>query len=1350
MPACTFSRPQVRECYSMLVDGVRRTIFVSENSPGNSGKRPSGSAALRAATQAARIRLLGAIFERVCAVDVENTSVAQLDGFLSNAKDLWGKFSLMHDSILENSTDDFLQDEYFTEDAYSRAFTLFGDITGQVAVLKDGIQHRDRERAGSPSLDTSVATGDRSYLPKIELPSFSGEYTQWIPFRDLFTSLVINNRALSDVERMHYLRASTTGEAAKLIASMAIEADSFSTAWETLTERYQNDRVLVTSHLDTLFKTAVIAPRSARDLHALVHSVTESYNSLRVLGAPIEHWDWVLVYLIARRLDPGTREAWELRTGQSKVPPSFTIGQPSATSGGGTTSQACAFCQEKHYIAVCSKFRQLSPEARRGEVQRLKLCFNCLGRHNVNACNIATRCKECGRKHHTMIHTGWSKYGDAAKGTGVPSTSGGQQANSGDAGASTSGARPAVLLATSQALLITNFGAAHRVRMLLDSGSELSLISDKLVQRLKLRRESSSISIIGIGGISSGHTRGMVSCTLRSINTTDSLLIKAFIIPKLMPTLPSFSISHPHWPHLQGIPLADPDFSVPDTVDLILGADAYGKLVRSQIRRGSPEEPIAQNTIFGWAIFGPCNEAHNSSGWVQHAAVDHGFQALQDLLAQFWVQEEVPVQFGSDLTPEEQECEAHFVATYSRDNSGRYIVRLPLRSSTIQLGQSFHTAHACLNRLVRKLDRDSHYKGLYDTFLGEYESLGHMSRVRDDEVGRDRVYYLPHHGVLTTKLRVVFNGSCNTDSGTSLNDLMHTGAKLQKDISDVLLWARRHRFIFATDIVKMFRQIRVHRDDWDLQRILWVDENGNTAHYHLTTVTYGTRSAPFLAVRVLLQLVADEGEKYPAAVAPLTMGRYVDDIYGGADQISELLTQARHLIGICTAGGFPLAKWQSNSPALLTNLGSTILSGSSHRWSFGQKSFYNGCGWKLAWDDPVSTEVGKSWVTFRHDLAHLGNIAVPWWLNITSDSTVEIHGFSDASQLAMGAVVYVRVTGPGKSTRTALVCSKTKVAPIKRLTIPRLELAAALLVAKLAKYVRDTLQLRDSRVYLWTDSTVTLTWVTSHPSRWKDFVRNRVSSIQELIPQGQWRFIPGRDNPADCASRGLTVSQLEQFQLWWNGPHWLVKSSSHWPAHFTGTADSAALEERPGLTLTVSTQPSPVFDLIHRYSSLTRLLRITSLLFKALTNLKGAGQDSSGSLLTPGDLEHSQQYWVKAIQGAYFATELKILSVGQTLPKSYPFTRLTAFIDFHGTIRVGGRLKLSALQPESKHSAILPRDSPLTRLLISDAHTCTLHGGTQATLAFLRQRYFLFTGVDYAGPVSLRSWRGRGHKTYKG
>ncbi|XP_043271211.1 uncharacterized protein [Venturia canescens] len=348
----------------------------------------------------------------------------------------------------------------------------------------------------------------------------------------------------------------------------------------------------------------------------------------------------------------------------------------------------------------------------------------------------------------------------------------------------------------------------------------------------------------------------------------------------------------------------------------------------------------------------------------------------------------------------------------------------------------------------------------------------------------------------------------------------------------------------------------------------------------------------------------------------------------------------------------------------------------------------------------------------------------------------------------MGAAVYVRVSGTGNQTTVSLVCAKTKVAPIKRLTIPRLELAAAVLLAKLTHHVQNVLGLDDSRVYLWTDSMVTLTWVTSHSSRWKDFVRNRISLAQELVPKAQWRFTP------------------------------------------------AALEERPGLTLSLATSPSPVYDLILKYSFFTRLLRITSWPFKAITNLKRPGDGTSGSAnITPGDLENSRLYWVmKDIQGAYFTSELKTLTSGYTLPKSHPITRLTGFIDHQGILREGGRLKLSASQPDSKHSVILPWDSPITALLIADAHERTLHGGTQLTLAYLWQscwiiggrgpvrsyilrcvrcarfralkaqqlmgqlpisrvtpaRPFLFLGVDYVGPVSLKSWRGRGSKCHKG
>ncbi|XP_043279575.1 uncharacterized protein [Venturia canescens] len=959
--------------------------------------------------------------------------------------------------------------------------------------------------------------------------------------------------------------------------------------------------------------------------------------------------------------------------------------------------------------------------------------------------------------------------------------------------------------------------------MLIDTGAEITFITASLVQQLKLHREASVIPIIGIGGTHSGHTRGVVSVKLRSMHSSDIVSIKAHILSKLMPTLPSFTPPNISLSHLQGLPLADPEFLSPESIDLILGADIYGQLIREQIKRGPHGTPIAQNTVFGWIVLGPMDSSQQSAGLVHHAAVDHGYQELQDLLTQFWVQEEVSGSGESHLTPDEQECETHFLTTHKRDSDGRYVVRLPVKSASGTLGGSFHTASSCLHRLQCKLNRDSSYKGLYDTFLGEYESLGHMTRVSGNHAPLGPIYYLPHHGVLTTKLLVVFNGSCNTDSGISLNDILHTGAKLQRDISDVLLWVRRHRFVFATDIVKMFRQIRVHESDWDLQRILWVDEGGRVVPFHLTTVTYGTRSAPFLVGRALDQLVTDEGGKYPEAVAPLTKGRYVDDIYGGADQLADLITQAEQLIGICTAGCFPLAKWQSNHPELLTAVGATS-SMENARYTAGDgitkriilseiAQLYDPLGFlspvtirakvllqrlwleKLNWDDLVSTEVRNSWVAFRQELSHLGTVSVPRWLNIATGTSVELHGFSDASQLAMGAAVYVRVSGAGNQTTVSLVCAKTKVAPIKRLTIPRLELAAAVLLAKLTHHVQNVLGLDDSRVYLWTDSMVTLTWVTSHPSRWKDFVRNRVSLAQELVPRAQWRFTPGRDNPADCASRGLTILQLARHSSWWDGPHWLAKDSFHWPTHRIGTGDAAALEERPGLTLSLATSPSPVYDLILKYSSLTRLLRITSWLFKVITNLKRAGDGTSGSAnITPGDLENSRLYWVKAIQGAYFTSELKTLTSGYTLPKSHPITRLTGFIDHQGILRVGGRLKHSALQPDCKHSVILPRDSPLTALLIADAHERTLHGGTQLTLAYLRQscwiiggrgpvrsyilrcvrcarfralkaqqlmgqlpisrvtpaRPFLFSGVDYAGPVSLKSWRGRGSKCHKG
>lgn len=1006
------------------------------------------------------------------------------------------------------------------------------------------------------------------------------------------------------------------------------------------------------------------------------------------------------------------------------------------------------------------------------------------------------------------------------------------------------------------------------------------------------------MTIAGIGGSTPLKSRGIVMLTLQSRHSDAMVTITAQILPKLTIHLPSNQVSSQPWetssPQLK---LADPEFFIPQPVDIIIGADWYGQIIKPNIIKHSSDSPIAHLSIFGWLIIGPTaaakSQAHRSSFTItqENQQDDH----LDELLTRFWVQEEVPSESLSHLTPEEEQCEEHFRTTHSRDATGRYVVRLPLKSDKINLGDSYRAAFRRLQHTQKRFTGNPEYESLYKDFMKTYEEMGHMSIVPStprpiDSANGNRsaeltsemtlahdtsvsgglrvsigqsalkshtrtIYYLPHHGVLrpestSTKLRVVFDGSCATSSGQSINDHLHIGAKIQPDITDVLLWVRQHRHIFATDITKMFRQINVHPEDWDYQRILWTDDNQQIVPYHLKTVTYGTRSAPFLAVRVLQQLIEDEGKNYPIAVPALKFGRYVDDIFGGSDSISELLQIAEQLKHLCMAGGFPLAKWHSNSEEIIKAISpaesndATIQLGdcsskilglcwhaSSDNFTFRSRDTqdqsktttkrtilsevaqtFDPLGFlspilikskmllqelwlhKLSWDQPVPAKVLKKWLKLREELHHLDVIKVPRWIHTSMAMTCELHGFCDASQLAMAAAIYVKVNLPSGQSVTSLLCSRTKVSPLNRLTIPKLELSSALILSKLIKYVQATLKLDAQSVTLWTDSTTTLWWITTHPSTWKDFVRNRVASIQQLTPRCSWRYVPGTSNPADCASRGISLAQLKDHALWWRGPPWLSQSTGNWPKQPSRLDEPPSEEARPGQILVATKlQSATQWDLITRYSELRTLLRVTATLFRAIDRFNRIPGSSLATPLTPQDTQRATIYWAKSTQAAYFNHELQQITNNQTLPAHHAFHRLTAYLDNQGVLRVGGRLAHSQLSYSAQHPIILPRQSPLTTLIISNAHLRTFHGGTQQTLAEIRQSYWIIggrasikahilrcmrcarqrgtraqqlmgqlpqararpsrafqhTGVDYAGPLTLKSWKGRGAKQFK-
>ncbi|CAF4921378.1 unnamed protein product [Pieris macdunnoughi] len=338
----------------------------------------------------------------------------------------------------------------------------------------------------------------------------------------------------------------------------------------------------------------------------------------------------------------------------------------------------------------------------------------------------------------------------------------------------------------------------------------------------------------------------------------------------------------------------------------------------SGILRGeNPSQPIAQQTRLGWILCGKlksyqCNVILNSTEDLQR------FWEIEDI-------EESP----SVVSSEDQYCLELYKNTTLRQANGRYKVRLPLKDNFEQsLGLSKPTAVAQFHSLERKLAKQPKTARQYTDFINKYKDLRHMSLV--EKKGSEIGYYLPHHCVTrehseTTKLRVVFNGSAKTSTGISLNDVMYTGPNLQQDLQSLILKWRSFRYVYTADVEKMFRNIDIFECDQKMQKIIWRDtQTQPLQEYELTTVTYGTKAAPFLAMMTLKQLAMDERRRFPRAAEITEQAFYTDDLIYGAHSIEEGCSMVTELQDLLQAGGFMLRKWASNDPRILKRLSEKI------------------------------------------------------------------------------------------------------------------------------------------------------------------------------------------------------------------------------------------------------------------------------------------------------------------------------------------------------------------------------------------------------------------------------------------
>ena len=827
--------------------------------------------------------------------------------------------------------------------------------------------------------------------------------------------------------------------------------------------------------------------------------------------------------------------------------------------------------------------------------------------------------------------------------------------------------------------------------------------------------------------------------------------------------------------------------------------------------------------------------------------------SLSEALQRFWELDEPVRKARGSLA--DAECERLFIDGHQRSNDGRYIVRLPRKITIgpQEIGNTLAIAQKALISTQRRMTRDPHYQEEYESFMYHYENLGHMRLLEPSETEtRDLgVCYLAHHGIWQNadpgpKLRVVFDASRHSNSGRSLNELLLTGPALQADLIAILLRWRQHRIVFSADIQMMYRQIRVSEADRDLQRIVWQRrQDSSPQHFQLLTLTYGMCCAPYLALRTLKQLALDEGSRYPAAAHALLHATYVDDILTGASDVLAARKLRAELIQLLKAGGFPLKKWASNHPALIEDLdqGERLRpawrdfqtegpiqtlgvswdptadqfrfrvpegcdsQSSTKRQALGVIArLFDPAGWlspvsitakimmqelwrlQLSWDERLPPLLLNRWTEFREQLRDVINIQIPRWLGTNSTSSVILHGFADASQQAYAAAVYVAIPSQGLCN---LLIARTKVAPLKTLSVPKLELSAALLLTRLLNRVINEFEAERRTVHAWTDSQIVLAWLRSDPSRWNVFVANRVSEIQREIPSAVWHHVPSNENPADLATRGISPLQLRQSTLWWNGPEWAARPESNWPTISTNTHDTQ-LETRSPVCLAAVITPSPD-DFMERFSSLTRLERIVARCLRLFRHWHQKGPDPHGPL-SCRELNDGYLRCARICQGSAFAEEITSLLVGQRVAKRSPLRALTPFLDDSGIIRVGGRIQDSHLSYDERHPVILPRDCWLSNLVIRWAHQSSLHGGVALTYSCVMRRAWIIggrqrvrayvrrcmkcaramarpmnqlmgnlpeervaqsrpfskCGLDYAGPFQLKCSRGRGIRTSKG
>lgn len=1033
----------------------------------------------------------------------------------------------------------------------------------------------------------------------------------------------------------------------------------------------------------------------------------------------------------------------------------------------------CPFCGGPQHSAFrCDTFLQASVGHRSDMAKNHNRCFNCLGAHSLAECKSKLSCTSCNKKHHSLLH--WnrspqeahpSSYSSGPRTSGPPSQS---RNNSPPVASGSTAANHVSSLSGQfnrsvlQTALIRVHGCSRLVRVMFDGGAERSYVSQHLVGEVgPLHLGETLLRLETFGGAVTPPTlRSLVQMEMASRQCDNWMKIKLIVLPTLChPThgvSPTVLADALH--DVDPASLADSFDGYPKPIDMIIGMDAIPQIVTlaPPSKRGSL---LLTPTAFGLLIGGTvASHSHESSV----AALSKVLRAAEpaDSVSSLWDLDFIGVP-STESVPE--------VVPVKTDD--RYECSLPWldeRRPNLSLDQ----ARLRLTSFPRfPLERKMKY---VQTFK-DYEELGILEPA--SSAGGN---FIPHHGIVQKdKLRIVYDASASPWKGPSLNSCLSPGPNLLSDLTSVLLRFRTFPFPLVGDVEKAFLMVGVQEQDREFLKIAWLDEDSGLHVSRFTRVCFGLSCGPYLLLATLRHHFDQFGSTDPHLIQRLKDGLYMDDEITGASteaQVVSLKVEAEKIFsqaGMRIRGFLSVpevqALWDTDkvtdrhsvlgmpwSPAsdefcIALNLTSArtrreVLSaiarifdplGLISPWVIKLKIFFQSL-WSstppLDWDSPLPSEASARWSDLVAEIPHSPfEVCFPRFLPM--DEWSELHVFADASSHAYAAVVYVK-TG----SQAHLLCARARLAPLKplTLTIPRLELMANLLAARLAKFCIDTLRRPSMKIQFYTDSMIALGWIRGEPSQ--VFSRNRVKEIRSLFPPSLWTHVSGNLNPADLPSRGISPTELD-LQEWRHGPEFLESADQAPPSSLLLAVEAAPHAHDP---------PGPL--VVENYSSYRRLFRTVAWIRRFIHNRVSSRSTSAPPRtggLSVAELEEAKLNLLRLCQHEHGLDDVSKVKGGADVLPSSALWNARPFWD--------PDLCIVMCRPRHGGDPLpwLPCPSPLAKLIVKHIHHTLYHMGPASSIVEILRAYWVTKCRSFVRRVlsectSCRRIQSRSFKTEEG